>query len=235
MKYPLAPEGGTLRLVTAVHLAMAVGAGLPDDVDVAQTQLGSIVGPTRVAGGYMTLLAEHRFAGLEQVIVHGGVRQMAVTAILLYRLVFKQKRPAGGRMALVANLVDAGGSEPIHGGTAVRRMAVAALQVAFLQRVAGKAHLLRPFSFMAAGTDLKFQRILLYRIGAGVNSVACRTAGAGMGTECPVRRLFAVTGQTGGGAGVTAIIRAEADSGPRLHWRAGVRRTGTVAVAAAVR
>lgn len=65
MKYPLAPEGGTLRLVTAVHLAMAVGAGLPDDVDVAQTQLGSIVGPTRVAGGYMTLLAEHRFAGLE--------------------------------------------------------------------------------------------------------------------------------------------------------------------------
>ena len=83
-----------------------------------------------VRGG-MALLAQARPRDLEHGFLHGAVRIVAVQAVLPHRSMLPKERPALLRMALVANIVDSGGSQQRLSVTAVRIMAGAARHLAF--------------------------------------------------------------------------------------------------------
>src|SRR5690606_28549542 len=200
-----AAEGAAGGVIAAVHLAVAVAARLPDEIDVPLHLPRRIVQGPGMAGGDMALLAEERLPGLEQLIVDRGVGQVAMGAVVLHRLVLEQEGAALFGVALVAGVVDRGLGQAVQGAAAVGGVAVAALHMALRHGVAGEFQLVGLFSLVAVGAHPELAAPLPHRIGGGVDGVAAGAAhpGGGVLAKGPVGHgALLVTGEAGAVAAI---------------------------------
>jgi len=194
-------------VVAAVNLAVAIGTGLADDIDVPVAEASRIEKRPWMAGGDMALLTEEGLFCLEQVVVNRGMGLVAMAAIFLHWLVFKEERAAFFRVALVTGVVEGGLGKSAHGAAAVGRVAIRTLDMAFCEGMPGKLHLLGALALVATGANLKLTLPGLNLILAAVNVVAAVAADFCLVVlaERPVIHCAVVAAETGAVAGSQII------------------------------
>src|SRR5690348_5739490 len=123
-------------IVGTVDVGVAGQAGATDQPLVRGGPAGEshpgqqVVGMTRHG---VALLAQHRRRQREQRLLAGAVRVVASQAVLAYRRMFEQERPALLGMARVAGLVHGIGLDEIRGERPVRVVAIHARHLSFRQ------------------------------------------------------------------------------------------------------
>jgi len=144
---------------------------------------------------------------LEQAVVDGGVGLVAMAAIVLHWLVFKEKRAAFFGVALVTGIVKGGLGKSAHGVAAVGRVAIRTLDMAFCEGMSGKLHLPGAFALVATGANLKLTLPGLNLILCCVNAVAAMAADFCLVVlaERPVVHGTVVAAETGAVAGSQII------------------------------
>ena len=161
----LEPRAG--GMIAAVNLRVAVLAGASRQALAAGTtgQLADrcrLIGAEESAGmpdrQVMALLAKVGPCGDEELVVIGAMYGVAVGAVLAYRCVFPQERPAFFGVAGVSDGVGTFRFQQRFGGTAVRIVAVDAGHLAF-----GKRHM---------GSLVEFGALLLVARRAGLVDAA---------------------------------------------------------------
>src|SRR6476659_8049526 len=98
-------------MVRPVDVEMAVGALA--SANETRVDSGETAGLRRMRRRIVALLAEPRLRDLEQLLVGGAVRVVAVRAALDHRRMLPHERPALFGVAGVADLVDGAGDEEL--------------------------------------------------------------------------------------------------------------------------
>jgi len=148
----------------------------------------------------MTLLAEEGRTLLKQIVIHRAVRVVADRAILGDRLMVAHERSAFLHVARVAGFDDAIARQHLFAGGAVRIVAVGADDLAFLDRMVGRAVDLRALLLVAREAHFRLGLLVADPIVLRVNLMAggTRHVARGMKVGLPMDALAALmTVETG--------------------------------------
>lgn len=120
----------------------------------------------------VALLAQPGCTRLQQGLVIGTVRHMAVGTVLANRRVFPQERPAFFRVAVVTRIVHGGGCQQCGAGAAMGFMTVGTDLQTFPDRVRGAAQKIGPLRAMAVQAQIGLGGALSNRVARIVELVA---------------------------------------------------------------